>query len=71
MTEPSQFAVTVCYLRDQRDSAFRIDEQARTAGIDYVEILERHSLDPAVLARSGGAASAASISCMRTTTKQI
>jgi glycosyltransferase involved in cell wall biosynthesis len=49
MTEPSQFAVTVCYLRDQRDSVFRIDEQARTAGIDYVEILERHSFDPAVL----------------------
>lgn len=49
MTEPSQFAITVCYLRDRRDSVFRIDEQARTAGIDYVEILERHSLDPAVL----------------------
>jgi glycosyltransferase involved in cell wall biosynthesis len=59
MTDRAQFAVTVCYLRDSRDSVFRIDEAARTAGIDYVEILERHSLDPSVfgavrrLARDG------------------
>ena len=34
----SQFAVTVCYLRDPRDDVFAIDERARGIGVDYVEV---------------------------------
>ncbi|MCX6545050.1 MAG: glycosyltransferase [Acidobacteria bacterium] len=44
-TDPSRFAITVCYLRDERDEAFKIDNRARPLGIDYVEVFERHSLD--------------------------
>jgi glycosyltransferase involved in cell wall biosynthesis len=40
--------VTVCYLRDRRDEVFAIDDRARHAGVDYVEITERHSFDPGV-----------------------
>ena len=39
------FGITVCYIRDQRDSVFGIDERARQLGVDYVEIPERHSYD--------------------------
>ena len=41
-------AVTVCYLRDARDPVFGIDRRASAAGVDYVEVRERHSLDPAI-----------------------
>jgi glycosyltransferase involved in cell wall biosynthesis len=41
-------AVTVCYLRDARDPVFGIDHRASTAGVDYVEVRERHSFDPAI-----------------------
>ncbi len=44
-TDPSRFAVTVCYVRDRRDAAFAIDRQARQLNLDYVEISERHSFD--------------------------
>jgi glycosyltransferase involved in cell wall biosynthesis len=43
-----RFAVTVCYIRDQRDAAFDVARRAADLGLDYVEIVERHSLDPAV-----------------------
>jgi len=46
--DPAAFAVTVCYIRDQRDATFRLDERARSLGIDYVEVLERHSFDRAI-----------------------
>ena len=36
-TDSRRFAVTVCYLRDARDAAFRIDVQAADLNIDYVE----------------------------------
>ena len=45
----SRFVVTVCYLRHANDSVFSIGDRARGMGIDYVEICERHSLDPAIL----------------------
>lgn len=45
LADPHRFAVTVCYLRDRRDTVFAIDKKARTLGIDYVEIEERHSFD--------------------------
>ena len=41
-------AVTVCYLRDARDPVFGIDRRASAAGVDYVEVRERHSLDPSI-----------------------
>ena len=40
--------VTVCYIRDRRDAGFGIAARAADAGLDYVEILERHSLDRAI-----------------------
>ncbi len=48
MADPKRVQVTVCYLRDQRDTVFSIDERALQAGVDYVEIPERHSFDPTV-----------------------
>jgi glycosyltransferase involved in cell wall biosynthesis len=41
-------AVTVCYLRDARDAVFSIDRRAAAAGVDYVEVCERHSFDPSI-----------------------
>jgi glycosyltransferase involved in cell wall biosynthesis len=49
-TDPSRFAVTVCYLRDRRDPIFSIDERAR-GRVEYVEILEKHSFDPGIWTR--------------------
>jgi glycosyltransferase involved in cell wall biosynthesis len=43
--------VTVCYLRDARDEVFSIDRRAAAAGIDYVEVRERHSFDPSIWPR--------------------
>ena len=50
-TDMRRFAVTVCYLRDARDTIFRIDEVAGGLPVDYVEVVERHSFDPTVLPR--------------------
>jgi glycosyltransferase involved in cell wall biosynthesis len=47
MHDPRQFAVTVCYLRNQSDEDHSIEARAAAAGVDFVEIDERHSLDPA------------------------
>src|SRR5262249_39847536 len=35
----------VCYIRDARDATFSIGARARELGIDYEEVVERHSLD--------------------------
>jgi len=48
-TDPLRFAVTVCYIRDRRDLIFSIDQRARTYGLDYVDMYERHSWDPAIV----------------------
>ena len=40
-----RFDITVCYVRDQRDEVFGIDDWARQVGVDYVEVRERHSFD--------------------------
>jgi glycosyltransferase involved in cell wall biosynthesis len=40
--------VTACYLRARGDEAYGLDSTAKRLGIDYVEITERHSLDPAI-----------------------
>ena len=47
MSDP-RYHVTVCYLRDQRDGIFAVDQRAIQAGVDYVEVPERHSFDPSV-----------------------
>ncbi len=43
--DPARVAVTVCYIRDARDDVFTIDARARELGVDYVEVIERHSFD--------------------------
>jgi glycosyltransferase involved in cell wall biosynthesis len=50
-SDPGRYAVTVCYIRDERDDVFGIDRRAASLGVDYVEIRERHSLDPAIWRR--------------------
>jgi glycosyltransferase involved in cell wall biosynthesis len=45
--DPERFAVTVCYLRNRSDADRSIAARARAAGVDFVTIDERHSLDPA------------------------
>jgi glycosyltransferase involved in cell wall biosynthesis len=47
-SDPARFAVTVCYIRDRRDDVFALDALARELGVDYVEVTERNSFDPAV-----------------------
>lgn len=49
LTDPTRFDVTVCYIRDQRDGVFAIDEWSRSLGIPYIEVHEKHSLDPSVV----------------------
>jgi glycosyltransferase involved in cell wall biosynthesis len=39
------FDVTVAYIRDRRDGVFSMDRRAAEAGVDYVEVVERHSFD--------------------------
>lgn len=51
MADVARVRVTVCYLRDQRDGVFAIDQRASNAGVDYVEVRERHSFDPGVWRR--------------------
>jgi glycosyltransferase involved in cell wall biosynthesis len=51
MADPARSQVTVCYLRDQRDNDFGVTDRAASAGVDYVEITERHSFDPSVWPR--------------------
>jgi glycosyltransferase involved in cell wall biosynthesis len=40
--------LTVCYLRLRGDDTFSIGDRAASLGVDYVEVSERHSLDPAI-----------------------
>ncbi len=47
-TDTARFLITVCYIRDTRDAVFSIDRRARALGLDYVEVLERHSFDPGI-----------------------
>jgi glycosyltransferase involved in cell wall biosynthesis len=47
-TDTARFAVTVCYIRDNRDTVFTLDALASQLGVDYVEVKERHSFDPAI-----------------------
>lgn len=48
-TDPRRFAITVCYVRDDRDGVFAIGDWANRIGVDYVELRERHSFDPSIV----------------------
>jgi glycosyltransferase involved in cell wall biosynthesis len=43
--DPSRYHVTVCYIRDERDRVFGIEQRAGALPVDYVELREGHSLD--------------------------
>jgi glycosyltransferase involved in cell wall biosynthesis len=47
-TDVRRFDVTVCYIRDLRDSVFEMHERARNVGVTYTEVIERHSFDPGI-----------------------
>jgi glycosyltransferase involved in cell wall biosynthesis len=47
-SDPQQFQVTVCYIRDRRDEVYALDRLARELGVDYVEVFERHSFDRSI-----------------------
>ncbi|MCC7044041.1 MAG: glycosyltransferase [Acidobacteria bacterium] len=47
--DASRVHVVVCYIRDRRDDVFSLGDRARALGIEYAEVLERHSVDPGVL----------------------
>ena len=49
-SDPRRFAVTVCYIRDVRDTLFTLDRAAAQLPVDYVEIRERHSFDRGIWA---------------------
>jgi hypothetical protein len=46
----SRFDITVCYIRDARDEVYQLDSTATKLPIDYVEVRERNSFDPQILA---------------------
>ena len=46
--DPSRVAVAVCYIRDARDRVFALDRRAANLGVDYTEVIERHSFDPGI-----------------------
>jgi glycosyltransferase involved in cell wall biosynthesis len=48
LADRREFNITVCYLRDQRDGTFALEPRARALGVDYTEIMERHSFDTRV-----------------------
>lgn len=49
--DPARVAVTVCYIRDARDRVFAVGDRAAMLGVDYVELRERHSMDPHIWRR--------------------
>ena len=44
-TDPSRYAITVCYLKQEGDPNWTMDRRAAEHDIDYVEIEERSSFD--------------------------
>jgi glycosyltransferase involved in cell wall biosynthesis len=51
MGDPARAAVTVCYIRDERDACYGVTDRPEMDGVDYVEIREKHSFDPSVWPR--------------------
>ena len=50
-TDRSRYAITVCYIRDERDPIFHIDRRAKDLPVDYVGIPERNSFDHRIWSR--------------------
>jgi len=50
-TDPARYAITVCYIRDERDPIFHVDERAQGLPVNYVEVRERNSFDPRIWPR--------------------
>jgi len=50
-TDAARYAITVCYIRDERDPVFQVDARAQGLPVNYVEVRERHSLDPRIWPR--------------------
>jgi glycosyltransferase involved in cell wall biosynthesis len=48
LSDPAAFAVTVCYVRADADDRFDMRRRAEALGLDYVELRERSSIDPAI-----------------------
>ncbi len=49
--DPSRYRVTVCYVRDDRDTVFGVAGRLAQTPVDYVEVRERHSFDLGVWPR--------------------
>jgi glycosyltransferase involved in cell wall biosynthesis len=49
--DPARCRVVVCYIRDSRDTTFDIGSRAAALGVEYVELVERGSFDPAIWPR--------------------
>lgn len=47
-SDPGRYSVTVCYIRDARDTVFSIDKKAADLRVDYVEVVEQHSFDRSI-----------------------
>jgi glycosyltransferase involved in cell wall biosynthesis len=45
LTDTERYDVTICYIRDARDTVYNIDQRARSLPVTYTEVVERHSLD--------------------------
>jgi glycosyltransferase involved in cell wall biosynthesis len=45
LTDRTRYDVTICYLRDARDTVYNIDQRAGHLPVNYTEVTERHSLD--------------------------
>ena len=73
LLDPARVATTICYIRDARDQVFALDQRAAELGLDYVEVIERNSFDPAHLARAARrwCGAVTSTSSTRTTTRRI
>lgn len=47
-SDPARCHVTLCYIRDARDTVFDIDKRSAALGLSYVEVIERNSYDRAI-----------------------
>jgi glycosyltransferase involved in cell wall biosynthesis len=50
-TDGRRFEITVCYMRDRRDTVFSVDTRAAALPVDYMELVESHSFDPSIFWR--------------------
>jgi glycosyltransferase involved in cell wall biosynthesis len=48
LSDPREFEITICYLRAADDDRSDIRQRAEALHLDYIELLERSSVDPAI-----------------------